>query len=214
MDLGEVEDVVDERKEVPAAHQDVVDVFLLLVVDRPEHLILQHLGKSDHGVQRRPQFVAHVRQEVGLGKVVFFRSGAGVLQLDVLFLEHQVQAFALGHVTRRGENSLELPVTVVEGGGVEGDHRLGAVSGPGGEFVIGDLLFPQHQLDAGFGPIRIGEVILEGGPDQFVPGAARQYLHLLVDVGDDPRGIGGHDGVDVGFEQGPGVELMVPKPLA
>ena len=40
---------------------------------------------------------------------------------------------------------------------------------------------------------------------------AGERLHLLVDVADDPQGIGGHQRVDVRFDQCPGVELRVAQ---
>ena len=75
------------------------------------------------------------------------------------------------------------------------------------------LLLAQHQLDARLGPLRIGEVVLERRADQLVARAAGERLHLLVDVGDDAGGIGGHQRVDVGFDQRARVELLVAQAL-
>ena len=66
---------------------------------------------------------------------------------------HQVRGEHPGQCVldaRRGEHALQLPVAVVKGAGVVGHHRFLAVPGPGGELVIGELAFAQHQLDAGF----------------------------------------------------------------
>ena len=57
----------------------------------------------------------------------------------------------LGHVARRGEHALQLPVAVVEGGRVVGHHGFLAVPGARGELVVGDLAFAQHALDARLG---------------------------------------------------------------
>ncbi len=57
LDLGQVEDVVDEREEVPRRLEDVVQVIRLLLVDLAEHPLGQHLGEADDGVQRRAQLV-------------------------------------------------------------------------------------------------------------------------------------------------------------
>ena len=64
--LGQVEDVVDQREQVVGRGEDVVQVLVLLLVHLAEQLLLQHLGEADDRVQRRPELVAHVRQEVGL----------------------------------------------------------------------------------------------------------------------------------------------------
>ena len=51
------------------------------------------------------------------------------------------------------------------------------------------------------------KIILEGRADQLLSRIAGQCDHLLVDVGDDAQRIGGHQGVDVRFDQRPGIEL-------
>ena len=71
----------------------------------------------------------------------------------------------------------------------------------------------QHQLDGRLGPLRIGEVVLERRADQLVARAAGERLHLLVDVGDDAGRIGGHQRVDVGFDERARVELLVAQAL-
>ena len=154
----------------------------------------------------RPQLVGHVGEELRLHP-------ARVFELDVLLLQRLLEALALGHVARRGEHALQPAVAVVEGGRVVGHHRLLAVPGARGELVVGDLAFGQHALDARLGPLRIGEVVLERRADQLVARAAGQRLHLLVDVGDDAARIGGHQRVDVGFDQRARVELLVAQPL-
>ena len=66
LDLGQVEDVVDERQQVAAGGQDVVEVLLLLVVELAEQPLQQHLGEADDRVERRAQLVRHVGQELDL----------------------------------------------------------------------------------------------------------------------------------------------------
>src|SRR6185312_10859789 len=49
---------------------DVADIFeMALVLDRPQHLLLDDVGEADDGIERSPQLVAHVGEEVGLGAV-------------------------------------------------------------------------------------------------------------------------------------------------
>ena len=66
LDLGQVEDVVDEREQVVPGREDVLDVLVLLLVELAEELLAQHLREADDRVQRRPQLVRHVREELRL----------------------------------------------------------------------------------------------------------------------------------------------------
>ena len=66
LDLGEVEHVVDQREQVVARREDVVEVLRLLLVDLAEQPLLQHLREADDRVQRRPELVRHVGQELDL----------------------------------------------------------------------------------------------------------------------------------------------------
>ena len=66
LDLGEVEDVVDQREQMVPRRDDVVEVLRLLLVHRADHLVAQHLREADDRVQRRPQLVRHVGQELRL----------------------------------------------------------------------------------------------------------------------------------------------------
>ena len=143
--------------------------------------------------------MAHVGQEQALGPV-------GLLQRFLV-------ALAFGDVAGRGEHSLQLPVAVVEGGRIVGDHGFLAVPGARGEFVVSHFAFAQHQLDAGFRALRIGEVIFEGRADQLVTGASGQRLHLLVHVGNDAARIGRDQCIDIRFNQRAGVKLLVAHAL-
>ena len=73
--------------------------------------------------------------------------------------------------------------------------------------------FAQHQLDAGLGSLRVGEVVLERRADQLVARASGERLHLLVHVGDDAARIGGDQCINVGFNQRARVELLIAHAL-
>ncbi len=124
-----------------------------------------------------------------------------------------LEALQLRHVARRAEHALQLPVAVVEGRRVVGHHGERAVPGARGELVVGDPALGEHAVDARLGPVRIGEVVLERRADQLVARAPGQRLRLLVDVGDDAARIGGHQGVDVRFDERARVEVLVAEPL-
>ena len=199
-DLGEVEEVVDQKEQVLGARLDAAELLLLVAGEGPRQLHQERAGEADDGVERRAQFVAHAGQEPVLGQV-------RVLHLDAPFLEGLFEPLERRHVAGRGEHALELPVAVGEGRGVVGDDGLLARLAGGGELVVRYLPFPEHEPDAFLGPHRVGEVVFEGRADQLLARIAGEGLHLLVHVGDDAQGVRGHQGVDVRFDQRPGVEL-------
>ncbi len=120
---------------------------------------------------------------------------------------------ALGDVARCGKDALQRAGPVVKRGRVVGHDRLSPVAVARRQLVVGDLFFAQYELDPGFGPLRIGEMTLERRTDQLVPCTAGERLHLLVDIRDDAGGVGGHQRIDVGFDQRARVELLVSQTL-
>ena len=66
LDLGQVEDLVEQLEQVLAGAVDVAEVLLLALVDVAEHPLEQHLGEPEDGVERRPQLVRHAREELRL----------------------------------------------------------------------------------------------------------------------------------------------------
>ena len=75
LDLGEVQDVVDQRQQRVRGKLHRVEVLLLLGRQRRAQ---RQLGHPDDPVQRRPEFVAHVREELALSAVGRFRGGASL----------------------------------------------------------------------------------------------------------------------------------------
>ena len=77
LDLGEVEDVVDQREQVAAGAEHAVERLEVLL----ERLgvLPQHLGDADDGVERRAQLVAHVGQELRLVLARYLELAALVL---------------------------------------------------------------------------------------------------------------------------------------
>ena len=138
--------------------------------------------------------MAHAGQEVGLGAARALRRRLGLFQLDL-------NPVALRHIARRGEHALQRAVPIVERRRIVRHDGLRPIARARGQFVVRYLLLAQHKLDGRIGAFRVREVSLERGADQFVPRAAGQRLHLLVDVGDDPGGIRRHDRVDVRLDQ-------------
>jgi hypothetical protein len=117
----------------------------------------EEVGDAHDRVHRRADLVAHAREEIGLALARALGDGLGLLQLGL-------DALALGHVARGGEDALQRAAAVVECGRVVRHDRFLPVARAGGQLVVGDLLLGQHQLDRGLGPFRVGEVALERRP--------------------------------------------------
>ena len=60
---------------------------------------------------------------------------------------------------------------------------------------------------------RVGEEVPARRADQLITRASGQCDHLLIDIGDDALGVGRHERVNVRFDQGAGVELLVAQSL-
>ena len=73
---------------MPARGQDVLEVLGLLLVHLPEHPLGQHLGEAEDRVQRGPELVGHVGEELGL-------VAAGRLELPALVRDLAEQAGVL-----------------------------------------------------------------------------------------------------------------------
>ena len=66
LDLGEVEDLVDQGQQVRAGVVDPSSGSTSWLLAALLGLLLEHLGDADDGVQRRPELVAHVGEELAL----------------------------------------------------------------------------------------------------------------------------------------------------
>ncbi len=116
LDLRQVEDVVDELKQVPAGRVDVLEVVVLLFVQLAEQPLEQHLGKADDRVERRAQLVRHVGEELGLVLV-------GDLELPALVLDLAEQAHVLDRDHRLvGEGLQQRDVLVARTGRTSSRH--------------------------------------------------------------------------------------------
>ena len=66
LDLGQVEDLVEQLEEVRAGVPDVVDILVLALVELAEHPVEEDLREADDRVQRGAQLVGHAGQELRL----------------------------------------------------------------------------------------------------------------------------------------------------
>jgi signal transduction histidine kinase/PAS domain-containing protein len=96
LDPGDVQDIGDQGEEMGARLVDHVQIGCIFAVpDGPEDLSPDHFGKTDDGVQRGPQFVTHVGQELGLRAVGEFRLILGPTQVPGALFDPPFQ-FAVG----------------------------------------------------------------------------------------------------------------------
>jgi hypothetical protein len=78
LDAGQVEHLVNEPQQVPAALEDLLH---LLPLARRRGAHLQQLAEAEDGVERGAQLVAHAGEEVALGAVGGLGRDLGLLQV-------------------------------------------------------------------------------------------------------------------------------------
>jgi len=100
LDLGQVQDVVDQPQQVLAGAVDLLEVGDEFFLAEVLGLLLEHLAVADDRVERGPQLMGHVGQELGL-------VAAGDLQLAALVLQLLEQARVLDRKRRLGREGLE-----------------------------------------------------------------------------------------------------------
>ncbi len=107
-DPREVENVVDDAEEMAAARRDIGGVAdIAAVTERPEELRLHQLGEADHRIERRPQLMAHVGEELRLGAARLLGRLARGEQLGLDLL-------ALGDVEGDGEDGVDPALAVMQ----------------------------------------------------------------------------------------------------
>ena len=130
-----------------------------------------------------------------------------VLRLPKVVLE----TFLLRDVTRRGENTFELSVGRAERRCVVRHRRRLPRSGSHHELVVRDAILGEHLSNAVFGELRVGEILLEWRADERLAIGARHLAHLPVHVADDSERVGGHQRVDIRFDESAVVLLRLAQ---
>lgn len=92
LDLGKVEDLVDQFEKMAAGRVDVAGIFGDLFRRQRVTVAGKQIGKADDGIQRRAQFVAHVREERALGPVCGLGLLLGLDQRHLRLLARQAAA--------------------------------------------------------------------------------------------------------------------------
>ena len=117
-----VDDVAEQGQEMLAGLENLVQIAGLRARRR---LRLQKMRQADHGVERRTQFVAHVRQEGALGDVGDLRRFLGLRQLpgslrdeirQLVTVARQLLGHAplLGDVLRDDDDASHTPVAITD----------------------------------------------------------------------------------------------------
>src|SRR5208283_2000692 len=107
LDLGDVEDIVDQGEQVSAAVLEIKDRAMLPGVQRTIHLLVEALGNPQDAVERRAQLVTHVRQEFVLEPGGASQLVIGLGQLLGMATEGFFQLLALGNVAHDRGKELE-----------------------------------------------------------------------------------------------------------
>ena len=79
VDLGLIQDVVDQAEQMRTAVVNGGEVLLLHFGQRAVDALQDHAAETDDRVQRRTQFMAHIRQEVALEAIKFAELFVGAL---------------------------------------------------------------------------------------------------------------------------------------
>ena len=209
LDLGHVEDLVYQHQQVLAADQDVVHVFLLLVVERPEGFVEQHLGKTVDGIERRPEFVRHVGEEFGLGAGRPLELRRQALEFLMGLAQTVLYLPALGDVLDHEEDDPRLAGHPLDLAGVQ-QHDAPA---DGGEIVL-DFVIVERCLEReyrfqefpqlGDVPLLVPEIVDEL-PDGFF-GLRLENLVERAAGGDDAQVlVQGYQGFANGIDDALGV---------
>ncbi len=194
LDLGEVEDVVDDSQERFGRQLGHVQVVALLA----RQLRVQgQFGHADDAVHGRADFMAHVRPELALGPVGRLRSLLRLLQRDLGLL-------ADGDVTRHAEGADDLTLLVAQ-------RHLGR-RGPGFAAVGPRLLF--HHVHERFGGADDALFVVESllgvlGQEVIEVGLAGGLLRVLDAV---PLGQGVVDADEAALEVLE-VDAVGPRPV-
>ncbi len=110
-DARQIEDLVDQIQQM---HAGVMDVGGVVLVDRhgmaTEDLALHHFGKAENGVQRRAQFMAHLREEARLGDIGGFGAVARFVGDGLGLFEFADQGVLLGAGFQRRERGRMQPL--------------------------------------------------------------------------------------------------------
>ena len=151
LDHRQIENLVDQFQQMPSRLENLGDALLLRIRSRRRGRLHQ-LREAEDRIEWTAELMAHARKKVRLREVGLFCGQLRDLQIDVGPLKRLLAELAFRDVPSGRKHTLQNPVSVVEGRGVVGHVRRLAIAVAHGQLVVGDLLFPEYQLDGCLGP--------------------------------------------------------------
>ena len=231
LDLGEVEDVVDQLEEVLGIPHDAPQGVLLLVRDLAEGAGEHEVAEADDRVERGAKLVGHLGEEVGLGLVHPNQVIVGAPQLlglqrevpgpvgDLLLEGREAFPDLVGHDLEAGRQPGDLVLAFDLDGRVE-------AAGPdllrrGGEHAEapGQARGQEERPDRRQDDQRPGhdEVIPEGPEDAGLGGLVQRQQGQHAEAGPRDRGVGediARPGQNAAAVAGPTLPKVLQHPLA
>ena len=181
LDLGKIEDVVDESEQ--RARRGADDPHGVGLA-RWEVTLGEHLGHADHAIERSPDLVAHHREEGGLGAV-------GLVGVILGVPEGALDLLAGGQIGERAHRTHRAAGVIVRDGLALGQHpSVRAVTHAHAALELGADSAAEARA-RGLG--HVGDIVAvdEGGPDLGAlaesPRLEPEHSVELGAVGDDVR---------------------------
>ena len=145
LDLRQVQHLIDELEQMVARLADLRNEAELLVVERCFIVGFEQLAETENGIHRRSQFVAHARQELGLGPVGCFCLGLRKMQFRLCqplasYIQYQRHPVAFGQSVVHEPQ----PPSVRHLDFVDRIFSLAVLPEVGADIVIDRILLPEH----------------------------------------------------------------------
>ena len=174
LDLGQVENVIDDVQQIAASLAHHADHGTLILGER---LVFQQLGETENGVHGRAQFVAHVGQEPGLRLARGFGGLAG-------FDQRGFRLLAFGDVQLGGHIGDHPAIGLVQGRDAGPFDILTAVLAPVDELALPGLASSQRVPEVVKRTLRGFARVQDPGilADRLLPGIAGVANESLVHV--------------------------------
>ena len=102
LDLGKIQDVIDDRQKRVCGVFNQLQVIHLL---QRQVGVQEKVGHPDNAVHRRPDFMAHVGQEIALGLIGILGGLVGLLDLKLRLLKRR-HMFLLRVLHERAPNCI------------------------------------------------------------------------------------------------------------
>src|SRR6266702_4144339 len=80
IDFRQIENLVNNFEKVVTAIVNDLGIFLLLRLECSDYPLRRHVGKTEDRIERGPQFVTHVGEELRFGEICRFRRGFRLAQ--------------------------------------------------------------------------------------------------------------------------------------